>query len=150
MPRALLLAALALTGCDRNSPGVDDAKVTTEMLERVAGQRNVVQDIGAAARLQPLGAVGAFGEGAPCRFTRDGALLFIAGSQAGAARINGANRNLRAEGPVGATGGFFRDREIGVSIGAVQGGVARIIVTNRLTEAREEARGTWSCAAPAR
>lgn len=146
MRRFALLAILLLAGCDRTSPGVNDDNVTTEMLERVSKQRNVVQDVGATARLQPLGPNGLIGNvGLRCRFTREGVLVFISSGPAGAARINGATRNLRAEGSVGSTGGFFREGEIAVSVGVEPGGAARIVVTNRLTEAREEATGNWSC-----
>jgi len=85
------------------------------------------------------------GDGARCQFMRGQAVLFVATSQTAVARINGATRNLRAEGTIGTTGGFFREREIGVSIGVQAEGQARIVVTNRLTEAREEATGTWVC-----
>ncbi len=142
----VLLSFVLFAGCDRNSPGVNDDNVTTELLERVSKQRNVVEDVGASARLQPLGANGLIGNtGLRCRFTRDGVLLFISAGQAGAARIDGATRNVRAEAEIGPTGGFFRGGEIGVSIGVQPGGAARIAVTNRLTEATAETTGNWTC-----
>ena len=143
---SIVVAALLASGCD-SSPGVNGGNVTGEMIERIAKQQNIVADVSATVRLQPLGPVGVVGGagGAPCRFTRDDNLLFIASGETGAARIDGTTRNLRVEGSVGPTGGFFRDREIGVSIGVAQGGAARIVVTNRLTDAREEAIGSWSC-----
>jgi hypothetical protein len=142
----VLLSIALLAGCGRTSPGVNDDNVTTELLERVSKQRNVVEDVGATARLQPLGLMGLIGNaGSRCRFTRDNLLVFISSGQAGAARINGTTRNLRAEGPVGSTGGFFREGEIGISVGVERGEAARVVVTNRLTEAREEVTGNWSC-----
>lgn len=144
MRSLFLIAAVLAAGCD-SSPGVNGANVTTEMIERVAKQQNVVEDVGATARLQPLGPMETPAGSTPCTFDRAGEILFFAREGRGVALVNGAVRTLSAEGSVGATGGFFRDREIGISIGVQQGGPARIVVTNRLTETREETTGTWVC-----
>lgn len=144
--RAAALAAIALlAACDRTSPGVDDDKVNTQMLERVAIQGNQAEDRAATARLEPLPAAEMPGEGAACAFLRDGRVLVIAMGNGARARIAGATRTFRAAGPVGAAGGFWRDRELAISIGIEPGQSPRARVTNRLTEAQEDHSGQWQC-----
>ena len=144
MRRALLLCAL-LGACDRNSPGVDDDKVNTQMLERVAVQRNEAVDIGASARLEPLPASEVPVDGAACAFFRGGRALVIAVGNGARARIAGATRTFQAAGPVGPAGGFWRDRELAISIGTEPGEPTRARVTNRLTEVQEDHHGQWQC-----
>jgi len=146
--RLLALAGLlSLAACGRDSPGVDGDLVNTQMLERVAEQRNETVDIGASARLGPLGAVAppAGYTGPVCSFTRDGRLLLVAFGDRAIARIAGAQRTFRAGGPVSAASGFWRDRELAISIGVTPGAPARARVTNRLTEAQEDHPGQWQC-----
>ena len=144
--RLVTLAGLALLGaCDRNSPGVDDDKVNTQMLERVAVQRNQVADIGATARLEPLPGAEAPGAGAACAFFREGRVLIVAVGNGARARIRGETRSFRAAGPVGALGGFWRDRELAISIGIEPSQSPRARVTNRLTETQEDHFGQWQC-----
>ena len=145
MRRALLLCAVLLGACDRNSPGVDDDKVNTQMLERVAVQRNETVDIGASARLEPLPASEVPAQGAACAFFRGGRVLVIAVGNGARARIAGTARTFRAAGPIGPAGGFWRDRELAISIGAESGQPTRARVTNRLTEAQEDQLGQWQC-----
>ncbi|MGE3397365.1 MAG: hypothetical protein AB7H79_10750 [Sphingomonas sp.] len=144
--RRALLAGMALLGaCDRNSPGVDDDKVNTQMLERVAVQRNETVDAGVSARLEPLPSTGVPAGGAACAFFRDGRILVAARGVAARARIAGAIRDFRAAGPVGRDGGFWRDRELAISIAREPAGAMRARVTNRLTEAQEDHVGQWQC-----
>ena len=80
-----------------------------------------------------------------CRFTRDADILVFAFGNAAAARIDGVLRTFRAQAMIGPSGGFYRDNELALSIGLASGEPARARVTNRLTEAREDARGEWTC-----
>ena len=143
------LALLILTqGCGEDR----DAQVNSQMLNRIAFQHNEARDLGASARLQPTTAVAAPPDhaGLACRFTHGEALLVQAFGAGASARVNGALRAFRAEGPVGPTGGFFRDRELALSIGVQSGAPARARVTNRSTGAREDHEGQWQCAQASR
>ena len=142
---AVLAAAALLAACDRNSPGVGDDKVNTQMLERVAVQRNETVDIGASARLEPLPTTEVPIEGAACAFFRDGRALIIAIGNGARARVRGETRSFRAAGPVGPVGGFWRDRELAISIGTEPGQPTRARVTNRLTESQQDHQGQWQC-----
>ncbi len=143
-----LLAALCLAaGCGSER----DAALNSEQLERIAFEQNRFEDVGRTARLQPLGAFAppADYRGPVCRFTRGADILVYAFGNAAAARIDGRLRTLRAQAPIGPSGGFYRDDELALSIGVEPGAPARARVTNRLTETREDATGAWTCQAPA-
>ena len=145
MRAAALAAIFLLAGCDRTSPGVDDDRVNTQMLERVGIQRNQTADIGVTARLEPLSASEAPAAGPACAFIRDGRVLVVAVGDGARARIGGETRSFRAAGAVSALGGFWRDRELAISIGIEPGQLPRARVTNRLTEAQEDHLGQWRC-----
>ena len=148
MRRPLALATLlVIAGCDRNSPGVDDDRVNSQMIENVAFQGNETADIGASARLQPLGAARppAGYAGTVCGFARDGQLLVLAYGDRAVARIAGNLRTFGAAGSVGSAGGFWRDRALARSIAAAPGPPARARVTNRLTQAHEDQVGSGPC-----
>ena len=143
--RLTLIAAIAvLAACDQ-SPRVDEDKVNTQMLENVAVQRNETADIGATARLEPLPMSEAPAAGPACAFVRDGRVLLVATAAGARARIRGETRSFRPAGPVGALGGFWRDRELAISIGIEPGQSTRARVTNRLTETQEDHFGQWQC-----
>jgi hypothetical protein len=144
MRAAVALALLLMAGCGSS----DEAEMNVEELERIAIQQNQAQDIGATARLQPLSGIGpppGYHDIA-CRFTRNGELLVLAGIYRAAARIDGTLRIFQTQGPIGPTGGFFRDRELALSVGVEGAAPARARVTNRTTGAREEQEGQWQCA----
>ena len=135
----ILLAA----GCGQGR----DAEVNSELLERIAIQQNESMDIEATVRLQPIAGIvppPAYA-GRECRFTRGSEVLIHAFSAAAAARIDGVVRVFRVEGPVGPTGGFFRDRELAISIGMAPGAPARARVTNRATRRELDVEGQWQC-----
>jgi hypothetical protein len=138
-----LVLLLLAQGCGERRA----AEVNSEMLNRIAIQHNQTEDVGATVRLQPIeGIVAPPGYGGPeCRFTRGADELVHGFSASAAARVGNALRVFRAEGPVGPTGGFFRDRELALSIGAEHGAPARARVTNRATEVREDVEGQWQC-----
>jgi hypothetical protein len=143
---ALALLCLA-SGCGQQR----DSSANTQQLERIAFEQNKFDDIGRTARLQPLGAFAAPADyrGPVCRFTRGADILVYAFGSAAAARIDGTLRTLRAQAPIGPSGGFYRDDELALSIGVESGEQASARITNRLTEAREDAIGVWTCQAPA-
>lgn len=142
MRPALGAVLLGLAGCGGGDPQVNSAQ-----LNRIAFQRNELVDVGLTARLQPLGAFAAPADyrGPVCRFSRGADTLVVAFGNAAAARIDGRLRGFRAEAMVGPTGGFYRDEELALSIGVAPNAPARARVTNRLTEAREDAEGSWVC-----
>ena len=117
-------AAIALTlvmlagGCDGDRPSANGAQ-----LNRIAFQQNQMADIGRTARLQPLGefAPPADYRGPVCRFTRGTDTLVVAFGNTAAARVDGALRTLRAQAPIGPSGGFYRDNELALSIGVETG-----------------------------
>jgi hypothetical protein len=143
MRRAAPLLLLLAAGCDAGDAGADGAQ-----LNRIAFQRNAMEDVGASARLQPLSGIAPPPgyRGLACRFMRGGELLVLAGMYRAAAQIDGDLRIFQTEGTLGPTGGFFRDRELALSVGVEAGAPARARVTNRTTGAREEAEGEWVCA----
>jgi hypothetical protein len=125
-----------------------DAEMNSDQLERIAIQQNQVDDIGATARLEPLERISPPPgyRDITCRFTRNGQLLVLAGIYRAAAQVDGTLRIFQTEGPIGPTGGFFRDRELALSVGAEGGAPARARVTNRTTGAQEDHQGQWQCA----
>ena len=139
---ALVLALLA-AGCGRR----DDGAASSEQLNRIAFQQNRMADIGRTARLQPLGAFAAPADyqGPICRFTQGTELLVVAFGNAAAARVDGVLRTFQAQAMIGPTGGFYRDNELALSIGVEPDEPARARVTNRVTEAQEDAYGVWAC-----
>ncbi|MGQ0659987.1 hypothetical protein [Sphingosinicella sp.] len=138
-PALLLVASCGL---------IDDATVNSEQLERIAIQRNQAEDIGATARLEPLGPISPPPgyRNIACRFTRGGELLVLAGVYGAAAQIDGRLRIFQTQGPLGPTGGFFRDQELALSIGVEAGAPARARVSNRSTGAQQDHEGEWQCA----
>lgn len=149
MRLAALAAPLLLAAACDDSPGVDGDRVNTQMIENVAFLGNEMDDSSAAARLQPLRGVLARPPGLHCRFTHGQDVLVSASSTGAMVRVAGAPRMLRAEGTVSAEGGFFRDRELALSIGAEPGSPARARVTSRMAETQEDAEGVWSCSSSA-
>jgi hypothetical protein len=139
---AAALTLIVLAGCDGG-----DTSVNSAQLNRIAFQRNEMEDIGRTARLAPLGAFSAPADyrGPICRFTRGADTLIFAFGSLAAARVDGVLRTFRARAMIGPSGGFYRDNELALSIGVEPGQPARARVTNRLTEAREDASGTWAC-----
>ena len=150
----LLLFLLGACGRESETPnavnGADIARLATPKQEAKA-------DPLASVRLQALTASDLEQEGvarAGCDFRLgDMVVLASAGSDA-LIRINGELRHLIHSAPSGATGGFFEDRQLSVSIGRTEGEgetepagtwPARLTVTNRRTEADLELRGSWSC-----
>lgn len=140
---AATLLALLAAGCG----GSGDRAASSDQLNRIAFEQNRMADIGRTARLQPLGAFAApvDYQGPICRFTRGGDLLVLAFGNAAAARIDGVLRTFRAQAVIGPTGGFYRDNELALSIGVEAGQPARARVTNRVTQAQEDAHGIWTC-----
>ena len=161
-----VLAAVLLAGCGsagERGNGAADAN----QIERLAKPRVDKHDPRATARLQRLTREDLEREGllgAGCAFSRDGQMLLaVVGSDA-LVRIAGQRRHLIHSAPAGATGGFFEDRQIAISVGrtdegdappdsgsgpARTGGAgwpARLKVVNRRTEAEVELRGVWTCA----
>lgn len=140
------LLAAALTACG----GSEGNNLTVDEIERLSTPDNGVEPPAAPPRLTPLGetslaAMGAMA--ASCRFETPAGTLLVAGGDTAAAMIDGALRQLVATAPAAPTGGFFEDRNIGISVGRTAEG-DRLTVTNRRTETQEEIAGTWLCAQP--
>ena len=136
-----------------------DGEADANQIARLARPKAVNRDANATARLQPLTMEDLEREGlsgAGCLFRRDGQLLLAAVGSDSLIRIGGLRRHLIHSAPVGATGGFFEDRQLSVSVGRTDangapgdGGMiwpARLKVSNHRTEAEIELHGFWTCA----
>jgi len=157
MKRGALLALL-LAGCGPGGAGGEGA-ADTNQIERLSTPKVEKPDPTASAQLQVLTPADIEGEGllgAGCAFTRDGRILLAAAGSDALVRHAGQLRHLIHSAPVGATGGFFEDRHLSVSVGRTSeaaaagetaGWPARITITNRRTEAQVELRGVWTCGA---
>ena len=153
-----LLALLLLAGCGPGGGG--DGAADTNQIERLSTPKVEKPDPRATAQLQPLTIEDIEGEGlvgAGCAFTRNGRILLASAGSDALVRHAGELRHLIHSAPVGATGGFFEDRHLSVSVGRTSeaaatageasGWPARITITNRRTEAQVELRGVWTCGA---
>ena len=154
-----LAVLLLLAGCGRGGEPANGAAASTNQIERLSTPKVEEPDPTATARLQPMTAADLTSEGltgAGCFFTRDERLLLAAVGSDAIIRIGSALRHLVPSAPVGGTGGFFEDRQIGVSVGRTgeQGTLAgeeamswpaRLTVTNRRTRAETRLAGTWTC-----
>lgn len=155
--RFLLLPTL-LAACGAEVP--ERGNATANQIERLSTPKAVKADPLASARLQPLAAIDLEAEGllgVGCEFRGGGQLLLVAVGSDALVKIAGELRHLIHSAPVGETGGFFEDRQLGISVGRTEGEgttleeasswPARLTVTNRRTEAEFETRGIWSCGA---
>ena len=153
----LVLALLAGCGSGGGDAG---GSADTNQIERISTPKVEKADPRATAQLQPVTTEDLEREGmlgAGCAFTREGRILIASVGSDALVRHAGELRHLIHSAPVGATGGFFEDRQLSVSVGrtseeAAAGGEAsswpaRITVTNRRTEAQVELRGVWTCGA---
>jgi hypothetical protein len=152
MRTAAGLALLLLAGCGSHGNVDDDRGVTANQLDRLATRKVAAPDPAAMARLQPLQAQDAIGAppGQGCEFAADGRMFLISTGGDTVGRLEGRLLHLVHSAPVGATGGFFEDRQISISIGRTDGattpaGAARMIVTNRRLHTRSELDGIWTC-----
>jgi hypothetical protein len=154
-----LLALLVVAGCGSGG-GEVEGSANTSQIERLSTPKVKQPDPRATARLQPVTAEDLLHEGlvgAGCTFRRDGAMLLASVGSDALVRHAGELRHLIHSAPVGATGGFFEDRHLSVSVGRTSeapaavgeasGWPARITITNRRTEAQVELRGVWTCGA---
>lgn len=153
---ALLLLLGAGAGCgDRASR--QDAP-TTNQIERLSTPKPETGDPEVSARLQPImraDLAPAGLAGTTCLFSQGGRIYLAVVRGTAVVRISGRTRHLAQTGPMAASGAFFEDREVSVSIGRTDKAderpddasswAARITVTNRQTEVRRRGFGTWSC-----
>jgi hypothetical protein len=158
-PLLAMTISVLLSGCGSGG-GDSEGSADTNQIERLSRPKVEAPDPRASARLEPVTPADLEQEGllgAGCSFTRDGRILIaVAGSDA-IVRHAGELRHLVHSAPAGATGGFFEDRQLSVSVGrtseqavaADEGSSwpARMTVTNRRTEAQVEHRGVWTCGA---
>ena len=158
--RAVAALALALLAGCGSGEGDAVGSADTNQIERVSTPKVEKPDPRATAQLQPVTAGDLEREGlvgAGCAFTRDGRILIAAAGSDALVRHAGELRHLIHSAPVGATGGFFEDRQLSVSVGRTSEDApgdsegsswpARITITNRRTEAQVELRGVWTCGA---
>jgi hypothetical protein len=156
MRSSFLIGVILLGACggQEEAPnaanGADIARLATPRQEAKA-------DPLASVRLQSLTAADLEQEGlagAGCEFRLGDMIVLAAAGSDALIRINGELRHLVHSAPSGATGGFFEDRRLSVSIGRTEGEgdtqatgtwPARLTVTNRRTEVDLELRGSWSC-----
>ena len=156
--RAALALCLLLAGCGQRVP-ISNGSANTAEIERLSTPKQVVVvDTQAAARLQPLTTIDlarAGMAGPPCDFSRDGRMLLAVSAGDAIANVAGTIRHFAHSSPAGATGGFFEDRMVSISVGRV-GAVApgegaagswpgRITSTNRRAHAQVELDGIWRC-----
>ena len=152
-----LALCLLLAGCGHGVP-ISNGSANTAEIERLSTPKQVVVDTQAAARLQPLTTLDlarAGMAGPPCDFSRDGRMLLAVSAGAAIANVAGTIRHFAHASPAGATGGFFEDRMVSISVGRV-GAVApgegaagswpgRITATNSRARAQVELEGVWRC-----
>ena len=142
-------ALLAACGGEDEAPELSDAE-RANIIENIAVARPEKEVEPQPPALQPLSAaeVAALPPGPKCGFTSGGQLVFAGGGARGIARVDGTLVSLPATGPAGATGGFYSDGRISVSVGQPNTAVlGRLTLTDRAREKKGEAeiRGTWSC-----
>jgi len=85
-----------------------------------------------------------------CRLTRGADTLVLAGGGAALARVDGGLRRIPQAGAVDATGAFFRDPAIAISVGApdprLGEGSAGVTLSGAGSEPPQKTDGVWSCA----
>jgi hypothetical protein len=157
--RSALALCLLATGCSREVPvsnvGADEAQ-----LQRLSTPKVVAVDTQAGARPQPLAPADLVQAGMaapPCDFSRDGRILLAVSATDALARVAGTLRHFVHSSPAGATGGFFEDRQVSISVGRIgavgpgEGAAGswpgRMTVTNRRARAQIELDGVWRCGA---
>lgn len=158
MHRLLLVAAMFVAAC--GADGGAGGNATENQIEKLSTPRVEKADPGETARLEPLTPQDLEREGllgAGCAFSSEGRTLLAAVGGDAVVRIQGELRHLVPSAPVGPTGGFFEERQLSVSVGRTAGTPiaaeeagswpARITVTNRRTEGRQEQSGLWTCGA---
>ena len=159
MRAAAALALALLAGCGSGG-GDAEGSADTNQIERVSTPKVEKPDPGATAQLQPVTTGDLEREGmlgAGCAFTREGRILIASVGSDALVRHAGELRHLIHSAPVGATGGFFEDRQLSISVGRIgeidtvdaNAGhwAARITITNRRANARVEQNGVWRCGA---
>jgi len=154
MRLALALALLA-AGCGDTGGGDENRSATADQIERLSTPKKEVVDPQAAVRLRPLGLTDLDSAGMPdpaCEFSRDGRLLVAATAGDAIARVGGRLLHFTHASPMAATGGFFEDRQVSISVGRTGPGAtgagpwpARATVTNRRSEASATYDGVWRC-----
>lgn len=156
--RPVLLASLLLLAACGPADAPANGTADANQIRRLARPKVEKQDPRETARIQPLTEEDLEREGllgAGCRFRRDGQLMLVAVGSDSLVRFAGQRRHLIHSAPVGATGGFFEDRQLSISVGRTDengapgdGGMiwpARLKITNRRTEAEVEMQGFWTC-----
>ena len=162
MRAALPLALILLCGCGARDILGENKGVTAEQLANLSTPQVETEDRSPSVRLQPLVPADLVGDdpvGAGCDFTREGQLFLAASRSDAIARIDGRLLHLVHSSPANATGAFFEDRRLSISIGRrpdaagatpapgeAGGWPARLTVTNRRTQAQSEMDGVWRCA----
>lgn len=159
---AVAAATAMLAGCSRASE--EGGGLTPEQIEALGlankadtPEAQVVAGPPDLLGLQPLSDV----DMAQARMVR-GCLLVHAGQPMlaaipyyGLVRRNGELVSLRADGPVGGSGGFFQTETLSISIGQIQappgeaalpGGSARARINDRRRGESTEVRAVWRCA----
>ena len=155
--RLLFVVSLVLAACN---PADEPANGSAEanQIRRLAQAKQEKADPSETARLQPLSEADLEAEGligARCSFRSEGGLMLVVVPSDSLIRFAGARRHLVHSAPVGATGGFFEDRQLSVSVGRTEengapgdGGMiwpARLKTTNRRTGGEVELEGFWTC-----
>ena len=91
----------------------------------------------------------ALGVRASCRLTRGADTLVLAGAGNAVARVDGQLRRIPQAGPVEATGAFFRDPAISISVGApdprLGPGPAGVTLSGAGNDPPQKIDGVWSC-----
>jgi hypothetical protein len=149
--RALPCAAAALlllAGCHRRAP--EEATPSPVALEK-AMRGNVAEGKRPPLRLGALRPEDgrALGARAGCRLTRGADTLVLAGGGNAVARVDGQLRRIPQAGPVDASGAFFRDPAISISVGApdprLGSGPAGVTVSGAGNDPPQKIDGVWSC-----
>ncbi len=149
--RLLVAAACLLAGCSGGEENVEGGNaLDTAQIEQLSTPKNIVAPPENTTELLPLSrediSRAGFGT-APCAFVADGRLLVAASGEGALARFRSGLRRLATSGLVEPRGGYFEDREIGISIGrdANEVGPARARVTDRDAEEQRDIAGEWTC-----
>lgn len=161
--RGLSFFCLALAACGSDEAPVVNAADVANVVENIAEVPDPAakDDAPPPPALQPLAQselAATIASGAGCDFSAGGEPLFVAAGPAGVAKVNGQVVRFAAEGPVGATGGFYtagrlrisvgRTSEAGTAAGETTSWPGRLSLTDRSTDAHPlEVAGMWRCGA---
>jgi len=156
-PLALLLAA---AGCGDGGTAAETNEELANQIERIAEAPKHKEVVPRPPDLEAIGREEIERElapGAGCDLSQDGRYLLVAVTGDAIAKVRGRIVHLRADGPVGPTGGFFRGPGITISVGRktdtgrrideVTSWPAEVAILAENIRERNRLEAVWSCGA---